>query len=301
LKDLIVILNFLSPFCVILGSLGMLKFVKSFFFTTYLWEQKDLEKQQIFCCLKLDGWELWHWSWGFIILGAVFQIVAVILDALLPVVQEGTPMINATFWEQILTIPNLMPLLAIIIAAISLWLSLGSNKRAERLYQAQRVSDIIVTPISFKILDPETKPIMATLCYNLINYTGFKASNIRVDVSFSNVWIKEWVINAAESLQEKKNKGELLTEKEENELTFYKRQVAEFKVTRFELKPKQVSEEIKTTGEFTSQENKLKIRISWESENKAPFGKFYTFNIERSEAHGKYFYVLIPEIVTSVK
>ena len=194
------------------------------------------------------------------------------------------------FWEQISTIPNLMPVLAIIIAAISLWLSLGSNKRAERLYQARRASDIMVTPISLKsFLRPETNEPMATLCYKLINYTGFKASNIRVNASFSNVWINEWIINTVEGLQEKKNKGESLSEDLENQLGFYKRQVVKLQATGFELKPKQVSEKEEFSGGFTNEqeeENKLKIRVSWESENKAPFDKFYTFNVEVSKAYG---------------
>lgn len=173
--------------------------------------------------------------------------------------------------------------------------AIRAEDRVVRLYQAQQISDIQVTPISFETyFRPEKVNEMGRFYFKLINYTGFKASNVKVDAKFTEEWIKEWIINAAKGLQKMKDRGEFLSQDLEEQLKSYKLDSLQIP---FELEPNAFKDIGPFQGVFQYQqgkENKLIIRVSWDNENKAHFDKFYFFRIERSEAYGSQSYILIP-------
>lgn len=94
-------------------------------------------------------------------------------------------------FEFILVCANLILVLANLMFICFNW---QSNERAEKLFIGQNKPLIDVTP--FKItqyeINKETK-MCETLC-SIVNYSGFVAYNIVVDVTYiSNVWITEWL------------------------------------------------------------------------------------------------------------
>lgn len=167
------------------------------------------------------------------------------------------------------------------------------------LYQAQKMSEIQVNPISFMTFTrPKTNEHMARLYYSIINYTGFRASNVRVDAKFSSNsdWIHEWIAVAAEGLESMKKNGELLTEDQKIELDSYKKNIETFASERLDMEPDSTGNG-SLQGAFKYQpdkENVLKIRLSWESENNAHFDKIFIFKLGLTEAYGARSFIVIP-------
>ena len=173
-----------------------------------------------------------------------------------------------------------LSIFAIAISLLSFGLYFRAENRTDRLFQAQRMSDIQVTPTSFTTFlraEPNNES-MAKLNFSIINYTGFKASNVRVDANFSGAWIHEWITVAAEGLERMKRNGEPLTKDLEAQLNQYRKSAD---ISGFDLEPGDVKHsEFKGAFHYRpDSKNVLKIRVSWESENKAPFDKFFNFKI----------------------
>ncbi|MCP4259201.1 MAG: hypothetical protein GY774_17090 [Planctomycetes bacterium] len=69
-----------------------------------------------------------------------------------------------------------------------------SNERAEQLFVGQNRPLIDVAPISITQVSDDGKIKMAKTKYSIVNYSGFPASNIAIDLVYvSNVWISEWL------------------------------------------------------------------------------------------------------------
>jgi hypothetical protein len=89
---------------------------------------------------------------------------------------------------------NIMEILYFILVCITagtLWLTLKANIRAERLYVGQNQPLIDVTPIG---ISQDAAGTHATTVFSIINYSGFKAYNIGIDLKYgSNSWILEWI------------------------------------------------------------------------------------------------------------
>lgn len=202
--------------------------------------------------------------------------------------------LNQELTESIVRI--LLPTAVLVVSVVSFYNSKTADNRIERLYQAQRASDIQVTPISFTTLPRPEKADMGSLSFKLINYTGFKAFNVRVDACFIGTsWIYEWIINTVIALEEKKKNGESLTDELEEELKLYKKYLEQNPY--FEIKPNEIKIIDRIGGEFDYKqkgENKIRVRVLWDNENSAHFDKIYVFSVERVEAYGKQSYVLIP-------
>lgn len=136
---------------------------------------------------------------------------------------------------------------------------------------------------------------MAEFDFKVINYTGFTAYNIEIDASFMGAWIVEWVKNAAKGLEAQKNAGTVLSEDLEGQLASYKEQVNN-KNSRI-LKANETLNVGPFIGSFAFDDTKtnfIKVRVSWDSENKAHFEKIFSFKIEKSQAYGSYSYIPIP-------
>lgn len=186
----------------------------------------------------------------------------------------------------------LLPIAVLIVSVLSFHNSKTADNRIERLYQAQRASDIQVTPVLFEGYLRLNMP-MARLYFELINYTGFQASNVKVDAKFSEEWLHEWEINAVKALEEMKKRGPL-SEDLEIQLNSYRKDIEQ---VPFIIEPNEVKSIGPFRGNFKYQqgkENKIIIRVSWDSENNAHFEKFYFFRVEISKAYDKKSYVLIP-------
>ncbi len=56
------------------GSLGMMEFARQFSGTTQLWEAHFLEKKVMGL---FNGYQVWSYSWRFIIFGTLMQLAAV--------------------------------------------------------------------------------------------------------------------------------------------------------------------------------------------------------------------------------
>jgi hypothetical protein len=66
----------LSYVCIIIGSIGLMKFAEFFPFTMYLWEQEYTGKKKF----GLNGYEWWRYSWWFIIIGTTLQLIIFIIS-----------------------------------------------------------------------------------------------------------------------------------------------------------------------------------------------------------------------------
>jgi len=190
----------------------------------------------------------------------------------------------------------ILPIIAILLSLISLYFSVTSEIRTQQLFQSQKMSDIHLTPISFTtyIYKEANNQQMARLTLDLVNYTGFKASNVKVDANFSGEWINEWVINAANGLEGKKKRGEFLPKSLEKDLVSYK--YNDNRLYNFDMKPNAI-ERASFQGAFhfkPKQKNILIVRVSWNSDNNAHFDKFFRYELQQSEAYGAKSFVIIP-------
>lgn len=74
-------------------------------------------------------------------------------------------------------------------------------KISESLFVAQNIPLVDVTPISITQSQNANGSYFATTTFNVANYSGFHAYNIRIDLKYGTiVWIGEWV-KAYEKIQ----------------------------------------------------------------------------------------------------
>jgi hypothetical protein len=121
----------------------------------------------------------------FVILGWI--IVAFTADA--------SPQINKDPGSQGYTPTTIIIALAnvilVCVTACSLWFAGKANARAERLYVGQNRPLIDVTPIG---ISQNVAGTHATTIFSIVNYSGFKAYNIGIDLKYGdNSWILEWI------------------------------------------------------------------------------------------------------------
>ena len=100
-----------------------------------------------------------------------------------------------SMWEHI----KENPLLSLIVVAnlVLVCFNYQSNERMGKLFVGQNKPLIDVTPISIKPLVSKVgkdKPDMAKTMFSVVNYSGFDAYDIVIDVKYGEVnsWISEW-------------------------------------------------------------------------------------------------------------
>jgi hypothetical protein len=174
-------------------------------------------------------------------------------------------------------------LLAIVFSAFALYYSCKVDKRSEKLFQAQKISQIQVTPISFESYLYGTQK-MGKLKFKITNYSGFKVLNVRPDANWQGVWIIQWIPVAAEGLEEQKKKREL-TKEESAELEHYKLSSSQ---NGIEIDPeKSAKYEIRGSLSFDKGEKKIiTVRIKWANENGAQMEKLFYYELVLIQAHG---------------
>jgi len=181
-------------------------------------------------------------------------------------------------------------LVAILFSAFALYYSCKADKRSEKLFQAQKISQIQVTPISFESYLYGTQK-MGKLELKITNYSGFKALNVMADANWEGVWIVPWIPVAAEGLEEQKKKRELSKE-ESSELESYKRNLSQ---NGPDIDPmKSANSTIR--GAFSFDKDKKKniiVCIKWANENGAQMEKFFHYELVLIQAHGAEAFTII--------
>jgi hypothetical protein len=82
-----------------------------------------------------------------------------------------------------------------------------ANKRAEKLFVGQNKPLIDVTPIGIYTGIAKNGNKMCATLYSILNYSGFDANNISVDIAYEgNVYISEW-LRAKKDSERKKKEG----------------------------------------------------------------------------------------------
>ncbi len=191
--------------------------------------------------------------------------------------------------------PRIMPILlsgmAVAISIAALVYSCKADGRSEKLLQAQKISQIQVTPISFESYMHENEK-MGRLTLSITNYAGFKALNVRDDANWEGVWIKP-LIPVAEGGIKAQMKRRDLSEKELSELNSYERVRHHAGI---DLDP---GRSIKKTyqGYFSFDKRKRKaitVFVRWVNENGAQMEKFYYYELIINQVLGAESFSIIP-------
>lgn len=121
----------------------------------------------------------------FVILGWI--IVAITADGSLQINKDS----GTQGYTNAINIMEILYFILVCITAGTLWLTLKANARAERLYVGQNQPMIDVTPIG---ISQDAAGTHATTVFSIVNYSGFKAKNIGIDLKYgNNSWILEWI------------------------------------------------------------------------------------------------------------
>jgi hypothetical protein len=175
--------------------------------------------------------------------------------------------------------------LAIVFSAFSVYYSCKADRRSEKLFQAQKISQIQVTPVSFEsYLYGTNKEKMGRLVFNITNVSGFKALNVNWDVKWDREWITSWIPVAATGL-EMQSKIRELSKQESAELESYKRDSIR---KRPDIDPgKSVSPIIQGAFAFDKDKQKtILVRVKWANENGAQMEKNFNYELVLIQAHG---------------
>jgi hypothetical protein len=180
---------------------------------------------------------------------------------------------------------------ALLVSVISLYLSFRTGDKAEKLFYAKQLSKIQVTPIDFEMVGNSSENIpMARFNFQITNYTGFEAKDVRIDANLEGTWINEWFKAVKKGLD---NKSEPLTELEKRDL---KSANDSLKLHTFNLDSGQ-SKSTVFQGSFHYQpekDNIIKIRVTWVNENNAYLDKCYSFGIIRTMVYDGFSFNPIP-------
>lgn len=192
-------------------------------------------------------------------------------------------------WSKI--IPIFLSGMAVAISIAALVYSCKADGRAEKLFQAQKISQIQVTPISFESYMYETEK-MGRLTLSIANHAGFKALNVRDDANWEGVWIKPMIPVAAEGLKTQMKRLDL-SEKELSELNSYERVRHH---AGLDIDPGRSITKI-YQGYFSFDKSKRKaitVFVRWVNENGAQMEKFYYYELVSTRVLGAESFSIIP-------
>jgi len=109
---------------------------------------------------------------------------------------------------------------------ILLPMTLRSNQRSEMLFGAQMMPLVQTKPFKFA-MGPTPGPDgqwYGTTYLKVVNYSNFKAYNVRTDVKYHSVWIGEWLKAAMNDLKQKELKDKKnFSKQDEHKLIEYSR------------------------------------------------------------------------------
>jgi|GEM_PF-1574592 len=123
----------------------------------------------------------------------ILILLSIIIIVLLLYVITIFSGINQGAYTKIITLTNVV---LVIVTMIGVGLSLRSNHRAERIFTGQNKPLVDITPIG---IGQSAEKQIVTVYFTAINYSGFKAFNIGIDVKFGHDWIREWLKAKKES------------------------------------------------------------------------------------------------------
>ena len=186
---------------------------------------------------------------------------------------------------------TVLSVISLLVALFSLYSSFMTEDRANKLFYAERLSDIKVTTKDFELVGNSMNEIpMAKFRFQIANYTGFEAKNVSIDANLEGAWIQEWFKATKKGLT---NKLEPLTELEKIDLQNATTSLEQY---NFSLDSGQ-KRDIVFQGSFhysPSKDNFIAVRVKWTSENGADLDKCYSFRILRTEAYGAHSFSPIP-------
>lgn len=193
---------------------------------------------------------------------------------------------------------------AALIAFGSMWYARQSNNRSELLFMAQQKPIIDITPIAIRQNDD--RPGVTTY-FSLVNSSGFKAKNVRIDLKYKNDWIGEWL----KADQDKKKKG---TNKGVVPGELYHSAPA-VQVEILEIKPGETKKEVEKgekigiSGSFDLEsvcktDDKtytVWVRVSWENIFGHVFDEVHKYELLCTEAQEGKSFTFIPKGIISQK
>lgn len=128
--------------------------------------------------------------------------IAELVDNINRTLQTATSIKNSEYTRRSICIT----LMAVVVAIIALYFSARTNKRAEKLFVGQNKPLVDVTPVGIFQNEGGTH---CTIEFSVVNYSGFTAYDIGIDVKYGkgNDWILKW--NEAYRDNETKKKEEI--------------------------------------------------------------------------------------------
>ena len=174
-----------------------------------------------------------------------------------------------------------------------------SNERLEKLFVGQNKPLIDVTPIS--IAQNNKKRTHSTTMFSVVNYSGFEAREIRIDVKYGegNAWITKWEeandVNSGDGLQ----------------IGHFYRSAPKLFITKLEA-GKTVEKEFVENPLYTSGSLNLEkvcadpngypvfVRVTWHNEKGRIFDEIHKYTLICTKDSGRAF-AFIPEGIISRK
>jgi len=187
---------------------------------------------------------------------------------------------------------------------ILLPMALRSNSRAEMLFGAQMMPLVQTKPIKFEMDSTPSKQDgqwFGKTHLRIVNYSNFKAYNVKTDVKYHGPWIGEWFKAAINNLEQKKKKDEKNFSKEdESHLKNYQQTIM---INNCDMDPES-SPAIQTwTGGCLPREaiseNKVivSVRTTWENERGFQFDSIDKYILIRATMDGGESFTFIPETI----
>lgn len=210
-----------------------------------------------------------------------------------------------SLWEEIKKQKPLVILTGLIVLAngVLAYYTYQSNERTEKLFVGQNKPLIDVTPISITSGESETGAKMALTTFSVVNYSGFVAYNIAIDVKYpeSNTWISEWL--KADHDKKTEEPGVVIGK------TFLTAPKAPTSNALKELKPggRAISKHNgqldleKTVGNAGNDGHTVLVRVTWENDSGHVFDEIHQYNLLCAESGPGRSFTFIPEGVISQK
>ena len=180
-----------------------------------------------------------------------------------------------------------------------------ANSRAAKLFVGQNKPLIDVTPIGIipGIADDGNK--MCATVYSILNYSGFDANNISVDIAYEgNVYISEWL--RAEKDSKRKEK-----ERADPNVVIGKFYPSRPDVQIKELKSGQAKEHHQGTNGSLDLDKRVvgtgkkgfpvMIRVTWENDQGHVFEEIHKYKLLCTTAEDGHAFTFIPEGIISQK
>lgn len=184
-----------------------------------------------------------------------------------------------------------------------------ANTRAERLFVGENRPLVDVTPIAIR---QNARGTHATTAFSIVNYSGFKAYKISIDLKYgTNSWIREW-IKAREEKQEKGTAEGVVAEK------FYFSQPKSLipELGPGETKGGETEHQIVITGSLNLEDDvcakgdqgmSVWVRVTWKNYSQHVFDSVYEYRLictkdtKRGDPAGGCSFTFIPLGIVSQK